>query len=193
MAPDATKWAITEDGAGTVTIEFTLFGETCAKITSGALNNENSIMETLDLYTWGLDNIGTKKMRCEFDLRCNDLTGEFGAGFLHYATNGAAPNLTGTTPHAAIYCDNDVVKCSSGNGVSGETTTVSAYFSQDYWHKVLIEIDPTVDVKFIIDDVLRATHTTWVPLQYGRITTASRNHNGIQTTLIVKKALAWVA
>lgn len=183
--PNVNKWNVVETNDGAVTVDIT-DPEGFCKILAGTVNNNDSSINTNDIYAFGINKVVSSiKLKCE--LKVVDLTGQFGVGLVG--------DITGVFWHQmktplCIYGDNDVIVIRTSDGAIQEETDVSAHISDDTW--LLIEatwIAGSVIVS--LDGTVRATHVTRVPATMLRAMEQAINQNGIQSDLRLKYIEVW--
>ena len=189
VVPDANNWTVTVDGAGTVLSNQNAANKSTHIVyTAAAGATDDSYAYVIFL----LDTLATAVTSLHFktEFQITDLTGEFGIGIGDLNGGNTADAFDGTQSHATIHGDNDVIEASSGDTTASEQTAISGQFSNGT--DVEVEIVVTVsDVKFIIDGVLRATHTARVPIKPMFLQTAVKNTNGIATVMKLNYVEYW--
>jgi hypothetical protein len=72
-----------------------------------------------------------------------------------------------------------------------ETTDLSSYISSNNTYYTIEIVLSLTSVKFYVDNVLRATHTTNVPIYTNEVVLCARNTNSVQTSLRAKLVEVW--
>lgn len=189
-APDITYWTVVEDNDASVTVVSQI--NTNLMVIAGTGATDDGYTSTLGKITWSLDDLG-KKLYANFTLAIGDLTGEGGIGFRQYGTVPTADLFDNVNRHAVLHFDNDVISASTADGMAEQNTDLSAFIVQGTYYNFRIVVDPGVDVKYYINDTLRATHNTNPPSRNVFFAVASKNTNGITTTLYFSELEIWPA
>ena len=191
--PNTDVWRIIEDAGATV--EIILDGTALSgavRVYAGANAGEDGVLDTYQLKTFCLNQVGVTELNFKTSLRIMDLTGEFGFGFAEQHVNRTADSYNiAVAKLACIYGNNDVVKCQTSDNVDIESTDVSASFADGTLIKVEI-IETLTRVLFYINGALVAVHTTNVSgAQIKTAGFASRNTNGVATDIKAQMCEAW--
>jgi len=130
----------------------------------------------------------------ETTFRIVDLTGEWAIGLFEAGASAEASDADLlASMNACIHGDNDTVDAVTSDEVGVETTdlhTPAWLDTDDTDYKVKIVVSDT-DVRFYIDDVLRVTHTTRVPVKNFYVVAAVKNTNGVATDMHVLPVKVW--
>jgi len=82
---------------------------------------------------------------------------------LHFTADSASPPSE-TARHIGFKIWNENLYVTSSDGVSTESTdTLIDIIGGTQYTRFRIEFDPGVSAKFYVDDVLKATHSTYIP------------------------------
>jgi len=185
--PDVAVWTVIEDNDATVKVSIGAI--VACIITAGTVAANDAVAHTQGKMTWRIGERVYNSLHWKSKFNVNDLTGEFGIGFVWHASEADGFNF-GTLSVACLYGNNDVVNAVSDDGAVAERTDVSAYINEGI--NVTVEVILTsTDVKFYIDGTLRATHTNRVPEIDSVFCMATRNSNGVQTILINHWVEVW--
>jgi len=190
--PDAALWGVVEDNdASVITVNSVAGNQGYLKILSGTAAGDDARVHTSTLDKWKLWKTNYKTIYMKSEFRVVDLTGEWALGF---AWTGTADGVDAGNVYAAcLHGDNDGVDAVTDDGSVVETTDISSYVSADNtWYTVEIRIT-TTDVKFFIDNTVRATHTTRVPGGIlSLLNMMTKNTNSITTELDLAYIEVWL-
>ncbi len=193
--PNTAIWAVTEDNDAEVKA-FIQVADSYMQIKAGTVATNDAIISTKDLMTWSVlkDNGNIASLHLKTKFRVIDLTGEAGFGFTTQSSDGAADVWDVLNFHvASVHIDNDTVNLCSSDGVATEKTdahTPTWIDTDNTWYTVEIVIT-TTDVKFYIDEILRATHTTRVPSHSHMAAASAKNTNGITANIDAQYIQVW--
>lgn len=158
-APDATYWNVIEDGASTVQVKHTPEPGILEMISS--VNIEDAIVFTKDKWLFALKNgVNSVHMKGRFKFELNGGNGSWGLGFLIFSNaDPAVFELIAANQYVASIV---IGTAYSSDGAVAENTDLSAFISESTWFDCEIVIS-AADVKYYVNEILRATHTTRVP------------------------------
>ena len=194
-APDTNIWKVSIVGSSTSITDLRNSIGWLEMIT-GTAANDGSVVSSGNKRTFSIKD-GITTIYFKSRIKINDLTGSFGIGFIKSTALTTNPqdwaNGVANSRAAFFYCDNDVVLAQTDDGVGNtQTTDVSTYISTNAtWYDIEIRISAS-NVKFYVDDTLRATHSTRVPSYTWGVNIAVRNRNGINLELDTEHIEAWV-
>ena len=192
--PDATNWNLVEN-VGTVTVENDTTGKPGRiKCLSGGATGNDAFATTKDKRVFALKNgVTTLHLKCSVTM---DWAGQNGfeciVGLVQNEFNVLnVANILGAGNNcAAIVISNTAVKVYSVDGVDSENSDITAYVSDNTAYKFEVVISAT-DVKFYIDDTLRATHTVRVPDSVFQIALGTTCINNQESKTYVEKVRVW--
>jgi len=167
--PIATYWNVTENG-GDVHVENDLASNPGFLYAySGNVVGQDALFDTKDKMTFSIKEPVTSiylKTRLKMDVTGANANIFIGFGFVMNDTAftdiSGAFNSASTHQAAIYYLGGSGFGTITSDGVAFETTNVSAYVSDNTYFDFEVVITAS-DVKFYIDDTLRATHSTRVP------------------------------
>jgi len=187
--PDTSKWYLVEDNDASVTVNVWTDETIQLLNVAGTGAADNAIARTTNLIVFGKkhknpeDETTEVELTVRFLIKCADNTGEYAVGLASAISVPTADQYDSGTIHAAgLHCDNDTVRTVTDDGTTLEATDVSAQVTQAAYHLIKIVLTST-DTKFYIDGTLRATHSTRVPLGSFFFMNATKNTNGVTTSL----------
>ncbi len=187
--PDASKWVLTVDGDASIAIS--TGGIWSCNISAGTGAANDAVMRTFGIQNFAPFKEGITSLNFKARFYAGDLSGEFGIGTIS-ATSLATANLWDTAlSQMGIWCDNDTVYAESADAVADEQTDLTAYFADATWVTIEIIHEIGVDVKFYINDTLRATHSTRLPGLDVQVAVAAKHTNGFNPNLYAHFIQAW--
>ncbi len=130
----------------------------------------------------------------ETTFRIVDLTGEWAIGLFEAGVSAEASDADLlASMNACIHGDNDTVDAVTSDTVGVETTdlhTPTWLDTDNTDYKIKVKVSGT-DVRFYIDDVIRATHVTRVPIFNFYAVASVKNTNGVATDMHTLPVKVW--
>jgi len=191
-APNTAYWNVIVDDGASVTLQRTQYSYSYLRVYAGATGGSDAITYGKDLVTWIPGHAGTTSLNWEGYVRCVDLTGHFTFGLHRFSDSNGTPTtiIAGNKDKFMINCLNDSVSAATGDNTAIQATDISAYFTENTWLKIKM-VCTASDVKFYIDDTLRATHSTRVPDYAMTTNMGATNTGGIATDLQFMNIQVW--
>ncbi len=190
--PDVGTWLVLADGTGTVECKLAITDLGECRVIAGNVGDDDSSITTIDLIHWspGRTDGDVNSLHFKSSFRIVDLTGEACLGLIVRGYNQASQMDTVGAYAAGIHLDNDVMRAISSDVAVVEETDISGHFTDDT--DVILEVILTLDtVKFYVDEVLRASHDTNIPLRVLQAIAASKNTNAVLTELDLSSVQVW--
>ena len=162
--PDVSEWTTTQDDQCAATVHHGE-GITYVKVLATHRIGNACTIKTNDKKCWNMAELalhGLTSLRLKARVQIPDLTGQCGIGFWIRTGGNAATFDRGNHDICSLYCFDDVVKLNSSDGTVKEETTITGEISDNTWFNFEIVVTAS-DVKYYIDDVLKATHTEHLP------------------------------
>jgi len=98
----------------------------------------------------------------DFNLVCKSITGANDADAF-VGLHIAATTIPTTARHIGFYFDSNVLYASNADGTTQKKTDISAGLTLGNWNSYKFIFDAGTNVKFYVNDALKATHTTNLP------------------------------
>jgi len=181
--PSATNWSVIENGDGAVVVYNTSSTQPgYLHCEGGTTTGNDGVSYTKDKRNISLKNGVTTvhfKSYVRFDWTA-DNGDNCGIGLIEndLTPTGAFDFRSAANESAAISLIDQVPVSISSDGAVAETTDLSAFITDNVWFLLEIVISVS-DVKYYINDTLRATHTTRVPSSVWQIEVASTSVNNL--------------
>ena len=130
-------------------------------------------------------------INCESEIAFSNLAAIGCFGFIAHDF-GNVDDDTGETAAnqlACVFHDGDTVNFNTSNGTSLQQTDITVYVAEGTSYKFHIKVTPTA-AQLYIDDILRATHSTYIPGECLAVLLYAAN-NGENATINTQYIEAW--
>jgi len=191
-APNANKWAVTEDNAGAVTVEWSEQETKYCRLLADVGAADDTYMTSTDNYIF--DPSICTYVIFEATFKVVDFEGEWALGLFEAGASAEASDADLlASMNACIHGDNDTVDAVTSDEAVVETTdlvTPTWLNTENTDYKIKIVVSAT-DVRFYIGDVLRVTHETNIPINNFYAVASVKNTNGIATDMHLMPPKVW--